>query len=62
MPDFIIILAMCFPMLLFTVYPGIKLSEFIDNRYNISETQKRYIMISTTLIVTVSLSTILFYA
>lgn len=62
MPDFIIILVMCFPMLLFTVYPAIKLGEFFENRYNVSESQKRYIMVSTTLIVTVSLSSILFYA
>ncbi len=61
MPDFIIILVMCFPMLLFTVYPAIKLAELVENRYNISETQKRYIMVITTLVVTVSLSSLLFY-
>jgi len=62
MPDFIIILVMCFPMFLFTVFPAIKLGEYIDKNYDITETQKRYIVVITTLVVTISISSILFYA
>ena len=62
MPDIAIILVMCFPMFLFTVYPGIKFGEFLDRKYNISEKIKRYIVVSTTILVTISLSATLFYA
>jgi len=62
MPDFIIILVMCFPMFLFTVYPGIKLAEYIDKKYKISETKKRSIVVIATILLTLSLSATLFYA
>ena len=62
MPDFIIILVMCFPMFLFTVYPGIKLGEYLDEKYKISETKKRYIVVTATILLTLSLSATLFYA
>jgi len=62
MPDFIIILVMCFPMFLFTVYPGIKLGEYIDEKYTISELKKRAIVVSVTIAVTLLLSATLFYA
>lgn len=62
MSDIIIILVMCFPMFLFTVYPGIKLGEYIDEKYDISEKTKRYIVVSATILVTISLSATLFYA
>lgn len=62
MQDIVIILVMCFPMFLFTVYPGIKLGEYIDNNYEISETKKRYIVVTATILITISLSATLFYA
>ncbi len=62
MPDIVIILVMCFPMFLFTVYPGIKLGEYLDNKYNLGETKKRYIVVSATIFVTFCISAILFYA
>ena len=62
MPDLVIILVMCFPMFLFTVYPGIKFGEYIDDKYEISETKKRYIVVTATILVTISLSATLFYA
>jgi len=60
--DIVIILAMTLPMLLFSVYPGLKLGDYLEEKYNISESQKRKVVISTTIVFTVLLSTILHYA
>jgi len=60
--DIVIILAMTLPMLLFSVYPGLKLGDYIEEKYNINESQKRKVVISTTIVFTVLLSTILHYA
>ena len=62
MPDLVIILVMCFPMFLFTVFPGIKLGEYLEDKHNISENNKRYIVVTATILVTFSLSATLFYA
>jgi len=61
MQDIVIILVMCFPMLLFTVFPGIKAGEYFEEKYDLNETQKRKITILATIIVTLTLSTLLFY-
>jgi len=60
--DIVIILAMTLPMLLFSVYPGLKLGDYLEEKYNINESQKRKVVISTTIVFTVLLSTILHYA
>lgn len=52
----IMILVMAFPMILFTIYPGIKLAEYLDNRYSIGETKKRAVMISVMVIFALFLS------
>ncbi len=62
MPDFVIILVMGFPMLLFTVFPALKLGDYLEEKYGIDETKKRSVVIVTTIIVTITLSSILFYA
>ena len=59
--DIITILVMTLPMLLFSVYPGIKLGEYLENRYNIEENTKRIVIISTTIIFTLTLSSLLYY-
>ena len=62
LPDFVIIMVMGFPMLLFTVFPALKLGDYLQERYNIEEGQKRAVVIATTIMVTLLLSSILFYA
>jgi len=59
--DIVIILAMTLPMLLFSVYPGLKLGDFLEKKYNIDETTKRKVVIITTIIFTITLSSLLFY-
>ena len=62
MKDIVIILAMTLPMLLFSVYPGLKLGDYLEEKYNLDESQKRKVIIVTTIVFTVLLSTILHYA
>lgn len=59
--DILMILVMGFPMLIFTVYPGLKLGDYLENKYEIQEGQKRAVVISTTIIVTVMSSSLLYY-
>jgi len=60
-PDFVIILVLGFPMLLFTVFPAFKVGDYLEKKYNLSEKQKRTVVIVTTLLVTLTLSSLLFY-
>jgi len=60
--DIVIILAMTLPMLMFSIYPGLKLGDYMEEKYNLDESQKRKVVIVTTIIFTVLLSTILHYA
>jgi len=62
MKDIVIILAMTLPMLLFSVYPGLKLGDYMEEKYNFDEGKKRKVVIVTTIVFTVLLSTILHYA
>ncbi|EDZ63648.1 hypothetical protein SMGD1_1417 [Sulfurimonas gotlandica GD1] len=59
--DIVIILAMAVPMILFGVYPGLKLGEFLERKYDIDESMKRKVMIITTIVFTVTLSSLLYY-
>ena len=59
--DIVMILVFTFPMFLFTVYPGLWLSDVLANKYNISETQKRVVMVSVTFIGALVLSVLLYY-
>jgi len=61
MPDFVIIMVMGFPMLLFTIFPALKLGDYLEEKYNIDETKKRAVVISATVLVTLTLSSLLFY-
>jgi hypothetical protein len=59
--DLVIILVMTFPMFLFSIYPGIKASEYLQEKYNIDEAKKRTIMVSVTFLFALTLSSLLFY-
>jgi hypothetical protein len=59
--DIVIILAMTLPMLLFSVYPGLKLGDYLEKKYNLNDTNKRKVVITTTIIFTITLSSLLHY-
>ncbi|SMP87710.1 hypothetical protein SAMN06313486_10610 [Epsilonproteobacteria bacterium SCGC AD-308-P11] len=59
--DAIIILVMTFPMFLFTIFPGIKLANYLEERYQIDESYKRVVMVSVTFLFALILSTLLYY-
>jgi hypothetical protein len=48
-------------MFIFTIYPGIALSNYLDENYNISEKQKRGVMVSVTFLGALVLSVLLYY-
>lgn len=59
--DILTILVMTLPMLLFGIYPGLKLSDYLEEHYGIEEDTKRKVIIITTIIFTLTLSTLLYY-
>ncbi|MCW8895431.1 MAG: hypothetical protein OQK48_02610 [Sulfurimonas sp.] len=59
--DIVMILVMSVPMLLFSVYPGLKLGDYLEEKYNIEEGQKRKVAIIFTIFFTVTLSSLLHY-
>jgi phage shock protein PspC (stress-responsive transcriptional regulator) len=59
--DIVMILVFTFPMFLFTVYPGIWLSDMLEKKYQISETRKRVVMVSVTFLGALVLSLLLYY-
>ena len=59
--EIVIILAMTLPMLLFSVYPGLKLGDYLEKRYSLTEEHKRKVVIFTTIMFTVILSALLHY-
>ncbi|MFA6138242.1 MAG: hypothetical protein WC667_09165 [Sulfurimonas sp.] len=59
--DVMIILVMTFPMFLFTIYPAIRVADFLEERYEISEAKKRTAMVSVTFLCAVCLSSLLHF-
>ena len=59
--DIVIILVMTFPMFLFSIYPGIKGSEFLEKKYAIEESKKRAVMVGVTFLFALTLSLLLYY-
>ncbi|MCK4737418.1 MAG: hypothetical protein KAT10_02585 [Sulfurimonas sp.] len=59
--DIMIILVMTLPMLLFSVYPGLRLGDYLEEKYNLQETQKRKVVIVVTILFTLTLSSLLHY-
>ncbi len=60
--DILMILVYTFPMFLFTIYPGIVLSDYLAKNYNIQESQKRTVMVSVTFLSALVLSVLLHFA
>ena len=61
MNDIVMILVYTFPMFLFTIYPGIWLSDFVEKNYGVDEKTKRVIMVSVTFIGALFLGALLHY-
>ena len=61
MNDLVMILVYTFPMFLFTIYPGIVLSNYCEANYEINEKTKRTIMVSGTFFGALLLATLLHY-
>jgi len=59
--DILMILVMGFPMLIFTVYPALRVGDYLEDKYNIEEGQKRIVVISTTILVTIIFSSLVYY-
>lgn len=59
--DILIILVMTFPMFIFTIYPGIWLSDYLEEHYRIKELQKRTVMVVITFLSALLLSSLLYY-
>ncbi|TKI68630.1 hypothetical protein FCU45_09395 [Sulfurimonas crateris] len=59
--DIVLILVMSVPMLMFSVYPGIKLGDYLQEKYDLQEKQKRIVSVATTLIFAVTLSSLLHF-
>jgi hypothetical protein len=59
--DFVMICVMAVPMLMFSVFPGIKLGDYLQEKYNLQEKQKRAIVISTTVLFALTLSSLLHF-
>lgn len=59
--DIMMILVMTFPMFLFSIYPGIVVSNFLEKRYGIEESKKRAVMVSVTFLFALTLSLLLYY-
>ncbi|MCX6051678.1 MAG: hypothetical protein NTZ60_04115 [Campylobacterales bacterium] len=60
--DVMIILVMTFPMFLFTIYPAIRLADFLEQKYEIEEFYKRTVMVSVTFLGALLLSSLLHFA
>jgi hypothetical protein len=48
MNDIVMILVYTFPMFLFTIFPGIYVSDYLQKKYAIKESTKRGVMVSVT--------------
>ncbi len=57
--DVVMILVYTFPMFLFTVFPAIKLADYIEHKYKIQEHQKRVIIVVSTFLGALILATLL---
>ena len=62
MNDIVMILVYTFPMFLFTIFPGIYVSNYLQKKYSITESTKRGVMVSVTFIGALILGTLLQFA
>jgi len=54
--DVMMILVYIFPMFLFTIAPALKLGDYLEEKYGISETQKRTVMVAGPFVVSLALA------
>ncbi|QOP43959.1 hypothetical protein FJR45_08360 [Sulfurimonas sediminis] len=59
--DVMIILVLTFPMFIFTIYPAIRLSDYLEAHHGIQESQKRSVMLVVTFLGALFLSSLLYY-
>ncbi len=59
--DILMILVFTFPMFLFTIYPGIVVSNYLADNYGITEDKKRIVMVSVTFLSALTLSSLLYF-
>jgi len=59
MNEIVMILVMAFPMILFTIAPGLYLADFLEKGAYIQEENKRYVMWTVTVVFALALSTAL---
>ncbi|MGB5965177.1 MAG: hypothetical protein WBF77_12890 [Sulfurimonadaceae bacterium] len=57
--DLVMILVYTFPMFLFAIAPALKLGDYLEEKYGISEKNKRIIMVSGTVVISLLLATFL---
>lgn len=57
--DLVMILVYTFPMFLFAVAPALKLGDYLEAHYGLSEKHKRIVMLVGTAIVSLSLAVFL---
>jgi len=57
--DVMMILVYIFPMFLFAIAPALKLGDYLEEKYGISETQKRTVMVVGTFLVSLALAVFL---
>lgn len=53
------ILVFTFPMFIFAIAPALKLSDYLEEKYGISEKQKRIVMVGGTAVISLALSAFL---
>jgi len=61
MKDIVIILVLTFPMFIFTIYPGIYISDKLEKKYKINESKKRAVMVTITFLGALALSLFVCY-
>lgn len=59
--DLVIVGAMSVPMLMFSVFPGIWLGDYLERKHQIEETSKRSVVVVTTMLFAFTLSSLLHF-
>ncbi len=57
--DVVMILVYTFPMFLFTIFPAIKLADYLEHKYEIQERHKRVVIVAITFFSALILATLL---
>ncbi len=57
--DVVMILVYTFPMFLFTIFPALKLADYLEHKYEIQEHQKRMVIVVITFLGALILATLL---